>query len=542
MMVENSKFIILSIITGILILGISLPAENAFAITEAKITASNAMQEDWFGKSVSISGNTAIVGAAGRFDGLQGSAYIFEFNGTSWSQIAKFTGSDSKAGDAFGASVAISGDTAIVGAFRHDDFGETSGSAYIFDRNQGGANNWGEVKEVHASFAEAQEAFGQSVSISGDTAIVADPFDRGGIANRGAVSIFERDEGGAGNWGEVKKIFASDPAINDLFGTSVAIFGDTIIAGSPLNDDTCPPDDPETTNQDEHDCKSGSAYLFDRNQGGANNWGEVKKITASDIGAGDNFGHSVDISGDTAIVGAQFNNELNISAGTAYIFERDDGGANNWGEAKKIIGSVFGTISRFGSGVGISGDTAIAGMPNHNAGLTFIFERDEGGIDNWGEATFFTSSDGGTGDNFGHSVDISGNNPIVAAWGDDDVCPETIQCDSGAAYIFNLSAVVIVDGDSDGIPDSTDNCPSDSNSNQLDMDDDGTGDACDSENRITTDVTLTQSTTSLGDVIIQGGAVLTVNAGVNLDIDFTGNNLFVTSGSGVLVKAGASIS
>jgi len=98
------------------------------------------------------------------------------------------------------------------------------------------------------------------------------------------------------------------------------------------------------------------------------------------------------------------------------------------------------------------------------------------------------------------------------------------------------------DSDGDGIPDGSDNCPSDSNFNQLNMDDDGTGDACDLENRITSDVTLTQSTTSLGDVIVQGGAVLTVNGGVNLDIDFTTNNLFVTSGSGVLVKAGASIS
>jgi len=528
--VENSKFIILSIITGILILGISFPAENAFAITEAKITASVPIEDGWFGKSVSISGNTAIAGRAGLFDGLQGSAYIFEFNGNSWSQIAILTASDAAADDAFGASVAISGDTAIVGAFRHDDFGETSGSAYIFERNLGGTNNWGEVKEIHVPNAEAQDAFGKSVSISGDTAIVGAPFDNSLTAgNRGSVSIFERNLGGPNNWGVVKKIFASDEAEGDLFGTASAISGDTIIAGAPLNDDIG-----ET---------SGSVYIFDRNQGGAGNWGEVKKITASDIGAGDQFGTSVAISADTAIAGAPFNNELNTSAGTAYIFERDGGGANNWGEAKKIIGSVFSANSRFGSGVGISGDTAIVGLPNRNAGLAFTFERDEGGVDNWGEVTLFTSSDGGTGDNFGHSVAMSGNNTIVGAWGDDDGCfPVAIGCDSGAAYIFNLSAVVIVDGDSDGIPDSTDNCPSDPNSNQLNMDNDSMGDACDDENRITTDVTLTQSTTSLGDVIVQGGAVLTVNSGVNLDIDFTSNNLFVTSGSGVLVKAGASIS
>jgi hypothetical protein len=98
------------------------------------------------------------------------------------------------------------------------------------------------------------------------------------------------------------------------------------------------------------------------------------------------------------------------------------------------------------------------------------------------------------------------------------------------------------DIDGDGVLDGDDNCPNDFNTNQLDMDDDGTGDACDLENRITSDVTLTQNTVSLGDVIVQGGAVLTVNAGVNLDMDFTTNKLLVTSGSTVWVKAGASIS
>jgi hypothetical protein len=374
-------------------------------------------------------------------------------------------------------------------------------------------------KKITASDAAASDQFGRSVAISGDTAIVG---AAGDASFTGAAYIFERDSGGVDNWGEVTKITASDAAASTFFATTVAISGDTVIVGSYLNDG--------------NGTNAGSAYIFERNEGGIDNWGEVARITASDATINDQFGNAVAISGDTAIVGASFDFDT-IGKGSAYIFERDSGGVDNWGEITKITASDATTDDFFGIFVAISGDTTIVGAHAADTlnGAAYIFERDEGGVDNWGEITKITASDAAADDQFGNAVAISGNTAIVGAFINDDD-----GTNSGSAYILELD--LVIDGDGDGVSDGDDNCPSDSNANQLDMDEDGTGDACDLENRITSDVTLTQSTTSLGNVIVQGGAVLTINAGVDLDIDFISNNLFVTSGSGVLIKSGASIS
>ncbi len=128
------------------------------------------------------------------------------------------------------------------------------------------------------------------MSISGDTAIVGAFYDDDKGNNSGSAYIFSRDQGGADNWGEAKKLTASDGAADDRFGNSVSISGNTAIVGAPQNDD--------------NGNDSGSAYIFSRDQGGADNWGEVKKLTSSDGAAGDDFGISVSISGSTAIVGA----------------------------------------------------------------------------------------------------------------------------------------------------------------------------------------------------------------------------------------------
>jgi hypothetical protein len=510
-------------IASILILSVSFPLENAFAITEKKITTSDAAASDQFGRSGAISGNTVVVGASGDASN-SGAAYIFERDEggvDDWGEVTKITASDAVASTFFATTVAISGDTAIVGSYLNDGNGTNAGAAYIFERDEGGVDNWGEVARIAASDATAHDQFGFSVAIFGDTAIVGAAFDLD-TTGKGSAYIFERDEGGVDNWGEVKKITASDATTDDFFGTSVAISGNTLIASANAAGSV------------------GAAYIFERDEGGVGNWGEVKKITASDAAAFDQFGISVSISDNTVTVGAFQNSDDGDFSGSAYIFERDEGGVGNWGEVTKITASDAAGGDNFGKTVAISGDAVIVGSHLNDgngtsAGSAYLFERDEGGVDNWGEVARIAASDAAESDLFGNAVAISGNTAVVGGFGNDDNGSA-----SGSAYILELD--LVVDGDGDGVSDDVDNCPSDSNSNQLDMDNDNTGDACDLENRITSDVTLTQSTTSLGNVIVQGGAVLTVNAGVDLDIDFTSNSLLVTSGSTVWVKAGASIS
>ena len=108
---------------------------------------------------------------------------------------------------------------------------------------------------------------------------------------------------------------------------------------------------------------AGAAYVFERDQGGAGNWGQVKKLTASDAEAGDDFGASVAVSGDTAVVGAAYEIRRGSAAGAAYVFERDQGGAGNWGQVKKLTASDAEADDRFGASVAVSGDTAVVGRP-----------------------------------------------------------------------------------------------------------------------------------------------------------------------------------
>ncbi|QQS46325.1 MAG: DUF11 domain-containing protein [Acidobacteriota bacterium] len=393
----------------------------------AKIEASDKESGDQFGLSVSISGDTAIVGAPFEADpgGNSGAAYIFERNqggANMWGEVKKLEASDKEGGDQFGLSVSISGDTAIVGARFEDDPGSASGAAYIYERNQGGANNWGEVKKLEASDKQDGDLFGWSASISGDTAIVGAVGEDDPLSASGAAYIFERNQGGANNWGEVRKIEASDKEGGDQFGHSVSMSGDTAIVGTRFEADP--------------GGNSGAAYIFERNQGGANNWGEVRKIEASDKESGDQFGHSVSISGDTVIVGALFEADPGGNSGAAYIFARNQGGADNWGEVKKIEASDKESGDQFGSSVSISGDTAIVGAPfeadpGGGSGAAYIFARNQGGADNWGEVKKIEASDKEGGDQFSLSVSISGDTAIVSAPFEDD--PGN---NSGAAYLF----------------------------------------------------------------------------------------------------------
>jgi hypothetical protein len=215
-----------------------------FAFEQQKLTASDGAAGDLFGISVAISGELALVGARRDDDNGEssGSAYVFERSGSVWSQVAKLTASDGVRAGFFGTSVAISGDLAVVGAFQNDD-GDNSGSAYVFDASAG----WSEVARLTASDGALNDGFGGSVAISGDLALVgAFSDDDGGQLSSGSAYVFERSEG---VWSQVAKLTATDAAESDQFGVSVSISGDLALVGAHVDDD----------NGD----GSGSAYVFE---------------------------------------------------------------------------------------------------------------------------------------------------------------------------------------------------------------------------------------------------------------------------------------
>ncbi|MCH8065960.1 MAG: FG-GAP repeat protein, partial [Chloroflexi bacterium] len=203
--------------------------------------------------------------------------------------------------------VAVSGDAAVVGARGGDAGGSNAGAAYVFQRDEGGADNWGQVKKLTASDAQAGDGFGFSAAVSGDTAVVGALFEGAEGLQAGAAYVFQRNEGGTDNWGEVTKLTASDAQSNDRFGFSAAVSGDTLVIGA--------------YHQDLEHGNVGKAYAFQRDEGGTDNWGEVTKLTASDAQNSDGFAYSVAVSGDTAVVGAKNEDAGGNSAGAAYVFQ-----------------------------------------------------------------------------------------------------------------------------------------------------------------------------------------------------------------------------
>ncbi|MEM7033345.1 MAG: Ig-like domain-containing protein [Chloroflexota bacterium] len=399
--------------------------------TEVKLTASDVASEDDFGYIVAISGDTAVVGARLNNDAgtHSGSAYIYQQNegGTgNWGQLTKLTASDAAADDEFGASVSISGDTIAIAAWRDDESQPNQGSVYIFQRDQGGPNNWGQVTKLTAGDGDLNDGFGISVSISDDSLVVGARHDSDAGASSGSAYIFQRDQGGPNNWGQVAKLTASDAATNDRFGTSVAISNDLVIIGANYNSDA--------------GSKSGSAYIFQRDQGGSNNWGQVAKLTASDATAEDRFGVSVSISGDTAIVGSRLDDDAGSSSGSAYIYQQNEGGPNSWGQLIKLTASDADVGDQFGEHVAISGDHVFVGAPTNNEGGTnsgaaYLFHRDEGGTDNWEEISKLTASDADEFHYFATSVALDDQTVLAGASG----ANAGAVSNAGAAYLYPLN-------------------------------------------------------------------------------------------------------
>jgi len=222
--------------------GVAQAEEKVSFSDTVKLLGNEVGANDRFSQwGLDASGDTIVVGADGDDDlgTSAGAAYIFRRQPGEpevWEQVAKLTADDGAAFDAFGSFVAVSGDTVVVGAYKDDDLGESSGSVYVFERDAGGPGVWGQVARLTAADGTAGDAFGFSVAVSGETIVVGahDHDDMG--SDSGAAFVFERQADETGTWGQVAELTAADGAEGDKFGWSVAASGEMVVAGA-YNDD-----------------------------------------------------------------------------------------------------------------------------------------------------------------------------------------------------------------------------------------------------------------------------------------------------------------
>lgn len=305
-------------------------------IEQQKLTALDASAGDFFGDRVAVSGDTVLVSAQADDDlgDESGSVYVFTRTAGVWTEQQKLTASDGAEGDLFGTDVSVDGDTAVVGAMFDDDFGESSGSAYVFVRTAG---VWTEQQKLTASDGAEGDSFGISVGLSGDTAIIGAFFDNDLGDASGSAYVFTRV---AGVWTEQQKLTATDGATYDLFGVRVAVSRDTTLVSAREDDDM--------------GASSGSAYVFVRTAGA---WTQQAKLTASDGAELDQFGGEIALDGGMAVIGASGDDDAGARSGSAYVFIRKAGG---WSEEEKLTASDAAAGDEYGR-VALSGSLVVVG-------------------------------------------------------------------------------------------------------------------------------------------------------------------------------------
>lgn len=308
-------------------------------LLEQKLFATDGGLSDWFGYSVSVSGDIAVIGAWGDEDNGSdsGSAYVFRYDplraicGLQWCKEQKLLPSDGAQGDVFGASVSISGDAVVVSANGDDDRGSFSGSAYVFRRDPSltiCGRFWCEEQKLRASDGAAYDDFGLSVSLSGDVAVVGAHLDDDNGTNSGSAYVFRRHAGAPGSWVQEQKLLSLDGSPYEEFGRSLSVSGDMAVVGGKFADD--------------NGVDSGSAHVFRWHPGAPGWWVQDQKLLASDGAVGDQLGVCVSVSGDVALVGAYLDDDNGTDSGSAYVFPLSDCNANEVpDECENISGGDF---------------------------------------------------------------------------------------------------------------------------------------------------------------------------------------------------------
>jgi hypothetical protein len=384
----------------------------------AKLTAPDGAADDDFGWSVSISGNTVVVGEPYATIGAnqsQGAAYVFVKPASGWAnmtQVAKLTASDGFAYTYFGYSVSVNGNTVVAGA--QGALGG-NGAAYVFVKPASGWTDMTQTAELTASDGIIGDYLGAAVSVSRNTVVAGAASKNSG---QGAVYVFVKPAHGWANMTQQAELTASDGMPSDSFGFSVAASGNTVVAGSPKG----------------ITGGIGSAYVFVKPSGGWADMTQTAELTASDGSPDQLLGTSVSVSGNAVVAGAS-NTGL---GGTAYVFVEPVGGWADMTQTAELTARRGAPPNGLGASVSISGNTIVAGAPfetvgsNSQQGVAYLFKKPASGWTNMTQTAKLTAADGAPNDNFGHAISVSGG--IVAVGAPQAAIGGNDQ--QGAAYVF----------------------------------------------------------------------------------------------------------
>ena len=439
---KNTKsLLLLSVI--ICFFSLSIKAQNWSETI--KLVPSDRSKNSYFGQSVDVYGNFAIVGA--YFDKLGvnsgdpsltncGSAYILENVDGNWQIIQKICANDRAEQSKFGASVAIWEDYIAVGAIGKSEAPNTNlGVVYVFKNNAG---VWTQINKLLPSDPENDCGFGNSIDIENNTLIVGAENKKNGTAyNVGAVYIYELVNN---SWSFSQKLMASDCSAGDFFGCSVAISGEYIIAGAYAQDKNATGGGELTD--------AGATYIFKYNAG---TWTQTQKLVANDRAQENYFGRAVDIDGDYAVISATYDsrNSLGVAdktrTGSAYVFKNN---AGTWTQTQKILANDRSNYDEFGNAVSIFNDKLIIGVSQQdfdsngedsifNAGAVYVYENVSS---NWNFTQKLTASNRQSNDYFGNAVAIYNGQLLIGANQNKyDANENNYLPGAGAVYVFNNS-------------------------------------------------------------------------------------------------------
>ncbi|MGB6223339.1 hypothetical protein [Haloferula sp.] len=389
---------------------------------------------DRFGASLSFSDNELIVGLPGARNSSDnadvGNYAVFHRQTAAWAQLGSAAGAIASTGDQLGYSVAVDGDFLVAGAPFDSVSGNLSaGSAHLYRRNPSTANGWSFVKLLLAGDVQVGANFGYSVDIQADTIVIGAP----GWDSRGAAYVFSRNTGGADNWGQRRRIDLAGVLNGDDFGEAVSVDEDLIVVGAPADNTVAGFD-------------TGRVYVFERNEGGANNWGYLDDFGKPAAAPFDFFGSAVDHRDGGILVGAPLSDETGDASGGVFFFKRAPGAAS-WSLYDTFPPSA-GLNDRIGGSVALDRGIAIAGGIGDsdgatNTGAAWVFIDNFGDGSNWTREKKMRPVEFENPSNlenlfFGSAVSVKGDQVAVGATGYDEGASFNI----GAAFVFERNQSV----------------------------------------------------------------------------------------------------